>query len=304
MLKKQINLAMLFITIFALSVYATSVLADGLSEEDALATKNVIDAPPPPLLQAERFIPPPPKEKLLTEEVSTPPEPDPWALISKGMILLKPHADGEIVASEDPKQLLGLHDIVYLRSNHEPFSPGEELVIYRVTRQVFHPTTLSFLGDLVQVLGVVRVKTAGEDVSTAEIVLSIDTISRQDQIAFIDRFILPPTAETVSLDGGHEAMIVETPENHVSRAQHDIVYIDQGRDEGVKPGDQFIVIHGGERQGAFSGPDDIRRENLQLPYREIGTMVVLATQEHTSTAKITRSLETITKGDVILYVNK
>ncbi len=303
MLKKQTNLVVLFITVLALSVYVTPVRADGLSEEDLLPMRGVIDAPPPPLLQAAPLTPTPVEEILSDEDISQPTEADPWTFISKGMILLKPHADGEIAASEDPKQLLGLHDIVYLRSNQEPFSPGEELVVYRISRPVFHPTTASFLGDLVQILGVVRIENTGKDVSTAEIVLSKDTISREDKIAFIDRFILPPTSEIVPLDEGREAMIVETPENRVSLAQHDIVYIDQGRDEGVTPGDQFVVIHGGERQGAFSGQDSLRK-GLQLPYREIGTMVVLATQEHTSTAKITRSLETITKGDVILYVNR
>ncbi len=303
MLKKQINLAVLFTIAIVLSVYANPVWADGLSAEDSLPTEHAIDAPPPPLLQAEQLIPPPLEEVESGEDLAPATESDLWRMISEGMILLKSEADGEIVASEEPKQLLGVHDIVYLHSNHEPFSPEEELVVYRISRPVLHPTTGSFLGDLVQILGVVKVQNVGEDVSTAKIVLSKDTISRQDKIASINHFILPPAEQIISPEEGLEAMIVEAPENHVNQAQHDIVYIDHGRDEGVSPGDQFVVIHGGERQGAFSKSDS-SQEGLRLPYREIGTMVVLATQEHTSTAKITSSLETISKGDAILYIDE
>ncbi len=266
--------------------------------------ENVLDAPPPPLLQAEPLIEAPREEALeVDDEIALPIEDDLWPVISKGMILLKSKPDGEIVASEDPKELLGVRDIVYLHSDHAPFSPEEELIIYKVSRPVFHPDTESFLGDLIHVLGVAKVKIVGEDVATAQIILSKNTISRLDKVATIDRFILPPAEQSVVPEEGFEATIVEATESHVSLAQHDIVYIDHGQDDGLVPGDQFVVIHGGERQGAFAASDE-HQEGLRLPYREIGTMVVLSTQEHTATAKITNSLESIYKGDKVLYVGE
>lgn len=300
-MNKQSYLAVVFITGIALSLHGTPVLADGLSAEEALPT--TIDAPPPPLLQAEGLIPPPQEENVVEQEIAPPPETDLWPIISKGMILLKSEPDGEIISSEDPKELLGLRDTVYLHAEHELFLPGEELIIYRTSRPVFHPITSNFLGDLVQVLGAVRVKTVGKDVSTAEIILSRNTISKLDKVASIDRFILPPAEQSLIPEEGLEAMIIESTENRVSLAQHDIVYIDQGRDEGISPGDQFVVIHGGEREGAFSG-SDTPEDNIRLPYREIGTMIVLATQEHTATAKITNSLESISRGDTVLYLHE
>jgi hypothetical protein len=303
MLKKQAYFPLLFLSAMILSVRATPVLADGFSVEEALPTDRGINAPPPPLLQMESPTSIPENNGASTEEMTPTAEEDPWLMISEGMILLQSGSEGNIASSEDPKQLLGVGDTVYLRSKDDSFSPEEELVVYRISRPVFHPTTAAFLGDLVQILGVVKVTSSGESVSTAKIVLSKSTISRGDLLAGIDHFILPPSAQTKDLEEGLEAMIVETPENHVSRAQHDIVYIDQGQDEGLTPGDQFVVIHGGEREGALpTSNSNSDQEALSFPYREIGTMVVLNTQEHTATAKITSSIETITKGDPVLYV--
>ncbi len=277
--------------------------ADGLFEDEETSTETLV-APPPPLIEEDRSI------EVLEEvdvevEEAVQSDPDFWNAISKGMILLAPKADGEIAASVDAKQMLGQGDTVYLSSYGELFSPEQESVIFKTLEPVFHPKTGERLGDMVEVLGVVRVDVVGEDVSTGEILRSKNPIYKKDKIASIDRFIPIPPADLVIPEEGAEGTIVAVPEERVSNAQHDIVYIDRGSEEGIIPGDQFVIIHGGERLSVSSKTSQATAtEGVNIPYREVGTILVLATQEHTATARIIRSVEEVVKGDTVLYFSQ
>jgi chemotaxis protein MotB len=64
-------------------------------------------------------------------------------------------------------------------------------------------------------------------------------------------------------------------------AQRNIVYLDRGSDDGLKPGDRMDLIRYG---GA-------------LPPRQVGEVKVLSTEQHSSTALVTKSVSRILKGD-------
>lgn len=329
MFNKWMGLCFLFLILAAMSEGNGLVWADGM--DDALPPEASFA--PPPLIEEDLPFSPPEVEESFVETPSSL-DPDFWPAISQGMILLKPQAEGEIMSSVDRKQMLGRGDTVYLASYEELFSPQMESVIFKRIKPVHHPKTGDYLGDLVQVLGLVKVNEVGEDVSTAEITSSLFPISKHDKIASIDRFVPPPPQTVLLPEDGMEGTIVEVREDRVSNAQHDIVYIDHGSEEGIIPGDQFVVIHSGEQKG-FSGKDFSLQErnsndtessfpfhikvisagndhesqskdqsDINIPYREIGTIVVVATQEHTATAKIIKSQEVISKGDTILYFSE
>ncbi len=303
MLKKSIRFALVFISSMIIAGNPI-VFADGLFEEDALPMEAPIMASPPPLIEEALPLPQVEGEKS-TAKPSIEDKPDLWPAISQGMIMLKAKADGEISASEDQKHMLGQGDIVYLSSYDKRFVPQEESVIFKIVKPVHHPTTGAYLGDLVDVLGVVRVSDIGQDVLTGKIVLSNNPISKTDKIASIDRFIPPAPKSLLLPNEGTEATIVEFRENRRSVGQHDIVYIDQGNEEGIIPGDRFVVIHGGERFTTSTRTSSQKMgSGIQIPYREVGIVVILATQEHTATGKLTNSSEEISKGDTLLYLSQ
>lgn len=300
MIRKKIIFSFIFISIVIIGRDRLA-WADGL--EDDAGIEATIKAPPPPLISEDISLPK--NEEAADVEQTVKDDLDLWPAISQGMIILNPQADGEITASEDPKQMLGRGDIVYLFSYNELFSPQQESIIFRSIKPVHHPKTGVFLGDLVDVLGIVRVDEVGEDVSTGKIIVSKNPISKTDKIASIDRFIPPPPQTVLFPEEGTEAMIVEVRDNRKSVGQHDIVYIDQGSEEGILPGDLFVITHGGERT-TFSTKNVSQKlpEGINLPYREIGKIVILATQDHTATGKIVSSSEEISKGDTILYLSQ
>jgi len=160
--------------------------ADGLSE-DEVGDEVPLKAPPPPLIEEDLSLPQ--NEEAAGVEKTVKDDPDLWPAISQGMIILNPQADGEIIASVDPKQMLSRGDIVYLSSYGEPFAPQQESIVFKSIKPVHHPKTGAFLGNLIDVLGIVRVNDVGEDVSVGEIILSNNPISKTDKIAPLDRFI-------------------------------------------------------------------------------------------------------------------
>ncbi len=291
-----------FLLIFGMIVYTPSVKADGLEIEEIVSPqqpeKPLLAAPLPPRVEEDfdLLLSPEPEPVILERSVTE--KEDLWPLISQGMILLKPSQLGSIAASEDRKQLLGQGDIVYLDSTQKNFAPDQEWVVFKSVKDVRHPKTKVLMGELVYVLGMVKVIDLDAKVATAQIVRSREPIGKGDRIAFIEAFFPDSSPLGLTPEKGDEAYVVEVREDRRNNAQHDIVYIDRGKEDGVSRGDQFIVIHEGTRSDTFS---NTKIEDHSLPFRKIGTMVVLATQARTATAKIIQSLEPITKGDTILF---
>jgi len=291
MLKKWLGLALIPLTLISLGRAA---IADGL--DDPSSTLKQLKAPPPPLLEDAQALPGS-EPKALSLEAS-PPKRNLWPLISQGMILEKPRPEGRITASEDQKELLSRGDVIYLSSFEEPFSEEQEWVVFKTMEDVNHPETGENLGALVYVLGMAKVIKVNDGGATARLTRSREPIMVGDKISFIDHFLPSRTEETyLPPEEGSSGVIVEVRDKRFSVAQNDIVYIDYGHEEGISEGDRFLIVHGGERR-AFVGSSP---STEGLPKRDVGFMQVLATQEHTATAKIVRSIEPITKGDTILY---
>lgn len=305
MLTRNVRLVILSLVLFmAIGFSGSPVRADGLELEEEMTEKPssvLLDAPAPPLVEDET------EADLIPEEedpvaviLPQPPIPkeDPWPAISQGMIIIKPSQEGRIVASEDQKKMLGQDDLVYLRTQGVPFLPNQEWVVFKSVKNVFHPKTKAPMGELVHVLGLVKVIDVSEQVATARVTRSTEPMERGDRIAFLEQFIPSSTEKGVAPKKGTEAFVVDVKDGRSNNGQHDIVYIDYGKADGITQGDRFVVVHEAVRNDTFS---ETTQKDTSLPYRKVGTMVVLATQAHTATAKIIQSIEPILKGDTLLF---
>ncbi|MFQ5949522.1 MAG: hypothetical protein ACE5J1_02405, partial [Nitrospiria bacterium] len=198
----------------------------------------------------------------------------------------------------DQRTMFGDGDIVYLTSFRGEFIPEGKWIVFKTIRDVYHPKTDEFLGDLVHVLGMIQIIDADEDIATARIIHSNEPISQGDLIAFVENLFAPADLPDKSLPERTEGTIVEVREERLNNAQHDIVYIDHGKKDGVVRGDRFAIIHRGKRIKIRSP-----RKKIDLPQREVGRLVVLSTQDLTATARIVESIEPISKGDPILFLS-
>src|SRR6267378_3907478 len=181
--------------------------------------------------------------------------------------------------------ILGTQDVLYLRlKSPGDVAPGDLFTIYRRAHKVFHPTTGQYLGHLVNRLAVVQVSQIDKDLTTVQIMRSYAAVSPGDPVM---KFV-PPTDEGAAVDqlsaGDVEGRVVEFQSNMGIMnlvAQRNIVYLDRGRDDGIRFGDRMeIVLSGGN-----------------LPQRVVGELKILSMEDRTATALITKSTSRILKGD-------
>ena len=181
--------------------------------------------------------------------------------------------------------ILGSRDVLYLRlKNSGDVAPGDLFTIYKRAHKVFHPTTGQYMGHLVNRLAVVQVSQIDKDLTTVEIMQVYAAVSPGDPVM---KFV-PPTDEEAAVDqpasGDVEGRVVELQSNMGIMnlvAQRNIVYLDRGRKDGIRPGDRM----------------DLVRSGGGLPQRVVGELKILSMEDRTATALITKSISRILKGD-------
>ncbi len=181
--------------------------------------------------------------------------------------------------------ILGSRDVLYLRlKNPGDVAPGDLFTIYRRAHKVFHPTTGQYLGHLVNRLAVVQVSQIDKALTTVQIMQAYAAVSPGDPVM---KFVLP-TDEGAAVDqpsvGDVEGRVVDFQSNMGIMnlvSQRNIVYLDRGREDGIRPGDRMDVVRSGG----------------SLPQRVVGELKILSMEDRTATALITKSISRILKGD-------
>ena len=181
--------------------------------------------------------------------------------------------------------ILGSQDILYLKLNNpSDVAIGDLFTIYRRTHKVFHPTTGQYLGHLVNRLAVVEVSQLDKELTTVQVIRAYAAISPGDPVM---KFVLPTEGETgvdqpSATDVGGRVVDLQSNMGTMNLvAQRNVVYLDRGREDGVRPGDRMEMI----------------RTGGSLPQRVVGELKILSVEDRTSTALVTKSMSRILKGD-------
>ena len=216
---------------------------------------------------------------------------DPALAYSSGSIQRSTPQDGFVNVITGDNQttgdhmILGSRDTLYLRlKNPGDVAPGDPFTIYRRSHKVFHPTTGQYMGHLVNRLAVVEVIDVDKELTTVQIIRAYGAVSPGDPVM---KFV-PPTDEGAAVNqpsaGDVEGRVVEFQSNMGIMnlvAQRNVVYLDRGREDGIRPGDRMDVIRSGGN----------------LPRRVVGELKILSIEDRTATALITKSISRILKGD-------
>lgn len=181
---------------------------------------------------------------------------------------------------------LGQGDTLYIKlKNPSDAAIGDLFSVFKRTRKVFHPMTGEYLGYLVTRLAIVQVTQVDKALTTVQAIRAYGPVSPGDPVV---KFALPAedgAASDPMVMPDDRGMIIELQANMglTLVAQRNVVYIDRGRDDGVRSGDQFEVIRAGGN----------------LPPRVVGEMKVLFAEAKSASALITRSTARLFKGDRI-----
>ena len=179
------------------------------------------------------------------------------------------------------KRLLGTGDQAYLElKNPHEVAPGDKFTIYRQVKKVYHPVRGQYLGDLTAVVGVVKVRRVTGSKATVVVERSYDAIYPGDGASRQTPAPPAPLSSGQSLQDGI-GVIIELPPGQNLIAQGHVVYVDWGRNDGVKPGDKLLVF----------------RETPGIPIQIIGELQIIAVEDQTATARVTRSTAPLLRGD-------
>lgn len=152
---------------------------------------------------------------------------------------------GELVGSPSDHMMLAEGDEIYVQlSEDHDVSLGEELTIFRPIRTVESDNAK---GELVSIRGTARIDRYNPKTHMvrAKIIEALDVIERGTKIGPVGRKfdVVPPVKSDVDL----EASILGSNYPYHFFGQNQVVFIDRGEQDGVKPGMRFFAVMRGDR---------------------------------------------------------
>lgn len=206
--------------------------------------------------------------------------------ISSGFIRAGLPLHGTVVQPGTTRSLYGAGDLLFIRlAPGEAAVPGDLFTLYKNLHRVFHPAHGKYLGDLIAILGLVRVTRVDDTLATAQVLQSFSTISAGDGAM---RFV--PLKEEPRLPGrplvDRSGMIVDIQAPRTLIGQRNVVYVDWGRHDGLQVGDRLEVL----------------RSQPGLPPKKIGELQVLSLEDSTATSLVARSTDTLNRGDRVVFL--
>lgn len=202
---------------------------------------------------------------------------------------------GAFGKAETEKVGLAVGDIAYLDGGRaDGLSPGELLTAVVPGVKVSHPRSNDTIGRFYRYVGRLRVLSAQESTSIAEVVLACDPVPVGAQLKVFEPepvplrrltpmrpVNFPATADEV--EGG--ASIVFSKDQILTLGRGHLVFVDRGEDDDVAPGDVFTVY---------------RRAKRGFPPIVLGEVGILSVHRSTALARILESRYTVYIGDALL----
>src|SRR5215216_1215458 len=253
---------------------------------------------------------------------------------------LPPRTDLKIIGAEkvNMKVTFAQGDAVFLNKGRgSGIQPGAVYYVIRPLGEVRHPFSKKKMGYYVREVGLLRVIEVQDQTSTAEITVSCDTIEFGDLLKPYEQYNSPASRDAQPLprygegSGGKTGQIVMSPGYHENLSANQVVFIDIGDRQDVRPGDYFTIFretgrregltnvpqdkvvqnksgeYGSDRfrggefsvQGTHVSRDDVLKSRPGVPRKVLGELIVLKVEKSTSVALITRTTAEVNVGDHI-----
>jgi hypothetical protein len=248
--------------------------------------------------------------------------------LARGTVVLRdqgfigdPESDvwGEVAGANEEQMLLAEGNNVYviLKPGKTP-KVGDELTIFRTVRQPEAvPGARKPPGQLVAVLGTVKIQSVdtSKNVARAAITESLDVIERGARIGPVRRKF--PVVSPLPAEKNVTARVLTSLYPLVFMAQNQVIFLDRGSEDGLKPGNRLVVMRRGDtwrstltaRMTADRMRTDVPEngqvertplpgENKSFPAEAVAELRVLTTERYSSLAIVTTSKRELVPGDV------
>ncbi|MBI5198092.1 MAG: LysM peptidoglycan-binding domain-containing protein [Nitrospirae bacterium] len=203
-------------------------------------------------------------------------------ILSSGLIAREIPSLGTVSDSSEGKTLFSKGDIITIGlKSGVSVKTGETFTLYRQVKPVKHPKTGKQLGNLIEVLGTLKVvQLLPNRALSGQITSSYDYIFSGDHLAPypLEQINTVRDQDQRRSTAGLRGTLIDVLHEKEIFGQYDVVYIDRGADQGVFSGDRFSVFR--KRRG-------------------IGELVVISSRKDNATALVTLSEEPLEPGDDI-----
>lgn len=195
-----------------------------------------------------------------------------------------------VLEGEDGRIITGAGDRIYARGE----KPADNLGVFRRSKEFRDPETGEFLGLEARSIARGEVIAENSDVLTLRLKQSSEEVRIGDRLLVgeerrINTSFVPSSpdsdieAEMISVDGGVNQI-----------GQFDVVAINRGEREGLKPGNVMAVLKSGNLVR-----DPVTNETIELPSERAGLMMVFQTYEKMSYGLILQATRPLSVGDKV-----
>ena len=201
---------------------------------------------------------------------------------------------GQIAFARESHGILGEYDEIYVEFGEDTtVRVGDRFTIYRSEGEIEHPESGDVIGHKIRHLGIAKVLDADKKYVKALILRSYEEINRGDLLttAFPHSWLVSPVVNETEI----LATLVDYHDPIRFAAQYHYVYVDKGRNDGLKRGNRFIIQRRGD---GLWDPDDVDDDIIEdFPWENMGEVMVVEAFEQTSLAIVTRSIHELVRGD-------
>lgn len=201
---------------------------------------------------------------------------------------------GTIFEVQGRKVLISEGDVVYIRPSVDTAKgvliPGSRHAVFRYMKPTDAIDSINTIGTQHFILGIVEVTKKEPDMVMAKVLKSFRTIKVDDMLMPFSR--RDTKIELKTSTPGIDGQIISSEEHTVLNGDFMLAFIDKGRADNIKVGQQYSVY---KQQKRSLGKDQI--DTKRLPPVDFGTFLVLHTEQTTSTVIITKATKVIAPGE-------
>ena len=201
---------------------------------------------------------------------------------------------GKIFEVQGNKGLISEGDIVYIRpeetASKNLLMPGSQHTVFRYLQPTDEKDSTETIGTQHYILGIVELTQIEPDIVLAKVVKSFRSMKVNDMLMPYTR--QPSKIELLPSTPGIDGQIIISEEHTVLTGDYMLAFIDKGRADNIAVGQQYSIYR---QQKIVLENNQIKDQ--KLPPKDFGTLLVLHTEQTTSTVVITRTADSISPGE-------
>jgi LysM repeat protein len=218
-----------------------------------------------------------PEKKAIRIHPKEVPVVEAYAIASAGYISKEIPEVARILSNPEGRTILAQYDTAYIKVLKGKPTPGRLFYSIRPIAEVEHPETGEDMGYIIEITGILKIVGQEAGYTKAEVLKSFSEINIGDKLD--EYYDIEPVPLIYTKGPEVHGTIVAARHMKTITGRLDVVYLDRGAKDGLKPGDVLTIIS--------STP----------PKRPIGQVQILETKDTTSTAMIINSQIEIRTGD-------